>query len=83
MTYACEFDLRETKCRDDLPFINIIVSPLLGLVGLLMCLFAHRLFHIEVLVFSWIIILLVTYIIFSAFLPTTHTGKSLCHMTVT
>ena len=82
MTYACEFDLREDKCRDDLPLINIIVSPLLGLVGLLMCLFSHRLFHIEVLVFSWIIITLVTYIIFSAFLHTTHTSKSLGHMTV-
>ena len=74
VTYACEFESDGT-CKGVLPVVDIVISPLISLIGLFLCLTAHRLWHIEVYIFSVVIFVIVFYLITSNFIASTHTGK--------
>lgn len=74
VTYACEFKSDGT-CKGVLPIVDIVISPLISLIGLFLCLTAHRLWHIEVYIFSVVIFVIVFYLITSNFIPSTHTVR--------
>lgn len=73
VTYACNFDPGREKCEG--PLVNKILSPVVGVVGLFLCYLAHRLWHVEVFVFSWVIFVLVWYMCISLIMGSTHTGE--------
>ena len=72
VTYACDFIPGQKYCKG--PLVNKILSPILGVVGLFLCYLAHRLWHVEVFVFSWVIFVLVLYICLSLIPGTSHLG---------
>jgi hypothetical protein len=70
-TYACSFDASGT-CSIPVSLADMIISPIIGLFGFFLCLAAHRLFHFEVVIFTWIIMTLALYMLIFALLPVSH-----------
>lgn len=75
VSYACTFEVGKPGCQMPSSLINKIISPLLGLVGLFLCLLAHRLFHVEVFVFSWVIMAVPWYMLLVGVANMSHTGE--------
>ena len=82
VTYACDFVPGKKYCEG--PLINKILSPVVGVVGLFLCYLAHRLWHLEVFVFTWVIFVLALYMCLSLIATASHIGRS-CddHVTIT
>lgn len=63
VTYSCELVADRSGCSTRLDIVQIIVAVVGGLIAVFLLFGAHRLFHVEVYVFSSLIFLAVWYII--------------------
>ena len=75
VSYACTFEVGKPGCQVASSLINKIISPIMVLVGLFLCLLAHRLFHIEVFVFSSVIMTVPWYMLLVGVADMSHTGE--------
>ena len=75
VTYSCAFNVDGSlECGPSLA--NMIVGPLVGLIGLFLVYLAHRLFHVEVIVFTFLISSFSGYILVSTFVDASFAGKT-------
>ena len=75
VSYACTFEVGKSGCQVASSLVNKIISPIIALVGLFLCLLAHRLFHVEVFVFSWVIMAVPWYMLLLGVADMSHTGE--------
>ena len=62
VTYACEFTEGQSTCKRGLQIVDMVIGPFICLIGLFLTVAAHRLFHVEVFVFSSLIFVFLWYI---------------------
>ena len=75
VTYACEFNSGgNLECGPSLA--SMIVAPIVGLIGLFLVYLAHRLFHVEVIVFTFLIASFSGYILVSTFIDSSFASKN-------
>ncbi|XP_065909124.1 transmembrane 7 superfamily member 3-like isoform X3 [Dysidea avara] len=63
VTYSCDFYAKIGRCDSPGSVINKVVGSLVGLLGLFLCLFGHRLFDVELVVLLIVIFSLLLFII--------------------
>ena len=74
VTYACTFN-SHGLCDASLSPTDIIVSVVCGAIGLWLIFLSHRFFNVEVFLFSFIAFTYCTYILTTALLHYSHTGR--------
>ena len=74
VTYACTFNSYGV-CDTGLSVTDILVSVVCGLIGIWLIFLSHRLFHVEVLLFSFISFTYCSYILTTAVLHYSHAGE--------
>lgn len=74
VTYSCVFD-SNGFCTEYTPLINKIVGPILGVIGLFLCFLSHRLFHLEVPLFTFVVLFYGLFILDCAVIQTSMTSQ--------
>ncbi|XP_065909123.1 transmembrane 7 superfamily member 3-like isoform X2 [Dysidea avara] len=75
VTYSCDFYAKIGRCDSPGSVINKVVGSLVGLLGLFLCLFGHRLFDVELVVLLIVIFSLLLFIIITRTTDWSHNGN--------